>query len=110
MPTPQPAADAAASRTAAQPLPGWDQESPVVRGVYATDVPVYRVVCDECETYVGPVTLDMDEHVRDVRAHERVHDAWADWRAYMSVETLRAHRAAQQADRGRYDHLRPRPL
>ncbi|MFE5847901.1 hypothetical protein ACFQ7N_40395 [Streptomyces niveus] len=90
--------------------PGSVAPRRVTRGVEVGRVPVYGVHCDECHPgYHGRGSADRDQVARYVALHEAVHEASQRLRAGLSYEAIAAHRAAVQADPGRWGAYRSTP-
>jgi hypothetical protein len=90
----------------------WTPDSvaprPATRGEEVGQVPVYNVQCDECPDYHGRGGTDRGQVAEYVALHEAVHTAHRRMRSELSYEAIAAHRAAVQADPGRWAHHRTR--
>ncbi|MFE5867006.1 hypothetical protein ACFQ77_41595 [Streptomyces virginiae] len=89
--------------------PGSIAPLPPTRGQEVGEVPVYRVICDECPGYEGAGGTDHGRVTAYAELHQTVHTAYQRMRAeYFASPTIADHRAAVQADPGRWGHLRTR--
>ncbi|MGW5049432.1 hypothetical protein [Streptomyces griseoluteus] len=85
--------------------PGSVAPRPATRGHEIGEVPIYRVICDECPRYAGGGGTDRDRVTAYAELHRNVHTAYQRMRAQsFSSEAIAAHRAAVQADPGRWAH------
>ncbi|KUF20159.1 hypothetical protein [Streptomyces silvensis] len=82
--------------------PGAPPYRPATRGQEVGSVPIYGVHCAECPNYQGRGSEDRDRVAQYVALHEAVHAACARLMAERSIEAVRAHQAAVQADPGRF--------
>ncbi|MFD8387387.1 hypothetical protein ACFV2X_54475 [Streptomyces sp. NPDC059679] len=65
-------------------------------------VPVYRVICDECgPRYTSVGGTDRDQLAQYIALHTAVHEAAHRVATEGSIEAVRAHQAAVEADPGR---------
>ncbi|RPK32376.1 hypothetical protein EES39_38480 [Streptomyces sp. ADI92-24] len=85
--------------------PGSVAPRPATRGQEVGEVPVYRVVCDECPGYEGAGRTDRDRVAAYAELHQDVHTAYQRMRAEsFNPQAIAAHRAAVRADPGRWAH------
>ncbi|MFJ5645891.1 hypothetical protein [Streptomyces sp. NPDC093223] len=83
-------------------IPGSAAPRRDTRGEEVGQVPVYRVFCDECgPRYTGAGGTDRDQLARYIALHVAVHQAAYRVTTEGSVEAVRAHQAAAEADPGR---------
>ncbi|MER7223407.1 hypothetical protein [Streptomyces rubradiris] len=83
-------------------IPGSPARRRATRSVEVGRVPVYGVICDECGPhYVGVVGTDREQLSRNIALHVAVHEAHNRVVTEGSMEAVRAHQAAVEADPGR---------
>lgn len=95
------AAQHPAPRARARWRPGSTAPRRATRGEEVGQVPIYRVVCDECPSYTGRGGTDREQLARYIALHIAVHEARDQVLAEGSIEAVRAHQAAVEADPGR---------
>ncbi|GHI98119.1 hypothetical protein [Streptomyces olivaceus] len=72
------------------------------RGEEVGQVPIYRVICDECPRYTGGGCTDREQLARYIALHVAVHETNHRVLTEGSVGSVRAHQAAVEADPGRW--------
>ncbi|MEU6618565.1 hypothetical protein [Streptomyces parvus] len=83
--------------------PGSVAPRPVTRGVEVGTALIYGVICDECPRYEGPASADRHRVDEYAELHRATHTAHQRLRAKgYSSQAIAAHRAAVQADPGRW--------
>ncbi|MFH9439166.1 hypothetical protein [Streptomyces rochei] len=83
-------------------VPGSIAPRRATRGEEVGRVPVYRVFCDECPQYTGWSGTDREEVARYVALHVAVHEARYRVVTEGTIQAVRAHQAAVDADPGRW--------
>lgn len=85
--------------------PGSVASRPVTRGREVGTALLYGVICDECPRYEGPASTDRHRADGYAKLHRNVHTAYLRMRAeFFSSQAIADHRAAVQADPGRWAH------
>ncbi|MEU9482013.1 hypothetical protein [Streptomyces sp. NPDC048191] len=86
-------------------LPGSTAPRRATRGEEVGQVPVYRVICDECPRYMGRGGTDREKLARYIALHVAVHEAHYRVVTEGTIEAVRAHQAAVEADPGHWARL-----
>ncbi|MDW8804329.1 hypothetical protein P1P68_05870 [Streptomyces scabiei] len=86
-------------------LPGSTAPRRATRGIEVGRVPVYRVICDECgPRYAGMGGTDRERLTQYIALHTAVHEAAYRVTTEGSIEAVRAHQAAVEADPSRWTY------
>jgi hypothetical protein len=83
-------------------IPGSTAPRRATRGEEVGRVPLYRVICDDCPRYAGRGDTDRDQLARYIALHVAVHEAHHRVITEGSIEAVRVHQAAVDADPGRW--------
>ncbi|QNS09502.1 hypothetical protein [Streptomyces xanthii] len=86
-------------------IPGSTAPRRATRGEEVGRVPVYRVICDECPRYMGRGGTDREKLTQYIALHVAVHEAHYRVVTEGTIEAVRAHQAAVEADPGHWSHF-----